>query len=53
MSVHPIDITRAYAFQPGEHTYEIRYVGEVVADSRHPDVKTELATETVMFTHIA
>jgi hypothetical protein len=50
---HTIDITRAYAFQPGEHTYRIRYAGEVVADSQHPEVKTALATDTVMFTYTA
>jgi hypothetical protein len=50
---HTIDITRFYAFQPGEHTYQIRYVGKVVADSQHPEVTTGLSTEPVMFLHIA
>jgi hypothetical protein len=50
---HTIDVSRDYAFAPGEHTYAIRYAGDVVADSRHPDVKTALATEDVMFTHTA
>jgi hypothetical protein len=48
---HTIDVTRDYAFAPGEHTYQIRYAGEVVADSQRPEVKTALATETVMFSH--
>jgi hypothetical protein len=48
---HTIDVTRAYAFAPGEQTYQIRYAGEVVADSQHPEVKSALATETVMFSH--
>jgi hypothetical protein len=50
---HTIDITRFYAFQPGEHTYQIRYAGRVVADSQHPEVTTGLSTEPVMFLHIA
>lgn len=50
---HTLDITRDYAFQPGAHTYRIRYAGDVVADSRHPDAKTALATEAVMFSHTA
>jgi hypothetical protein len=50
---HTLDITHAYAFLPGEHTYQIRYAGEVVADSQHPELKTALATETVMFSHRA
>jgi len=50
---HTIDVTRDYAFAPGEHTYQIRYAGEVVADSQHPEVKSALATETIMFTHTA
>ncbi|WP_051971778.1 hypothetical protein [Massilia sp. 9096] len=48
---HTIDVTGAYAFAPGEQTYQIRYAGEVVADSQHPEVKSALATETVMFSH--
>lgn len=50
---HTIDVTREYAFAAGEHTYQIRWAGEVVADSQHPEVKSALATETVMFTHTA
>jgi hypothetical protein len=48
---HTLDITRDYAFQPGAHTYNIRYAGEVVTDNRQPDAKTALATEAVMFNH--
>ena len=48
---HTLDITEAYAFQPGEHIYQIRYEGRVVADSSHPELTTVLRTEPVMFSH--
>jgi hypothetical protein len=48
---HTIDITRCYAFEAGEHTYQIRYAGQVMADIRHPEVLTDLGTEAVMFRH--
>jgi len=50
---HTLDITEAYAFEPGEHIYQIRYEGRVVADSSHPEVTTVLSTAPVMFSHIA
>lgn len=50
---HTIDITPFYAFEPGEHTYRIRYVGKVVPDMRQPDVTAELGTEELMFRHTA
>jgi hypothetical protein len=50
---HTIDITRFYAFAPGEHTYQIRYAGQVMGDIRQPEVLTALSTEPVMFLHIA
>ena len=50
---HTIDITRFYAFAPGEHTYQIRYAGQVIGDIRQPEVLADLRTEPVMFLHIA
>jgi hypothetical protein len=50
---HTIDITRCYAFQPGEHTYQIRYAGKVVPDMSHPEDKAELGAGPVMFRHTA
>jgi len=48
---HTIDITRAFAFEPGTHTYAIRYQGAVLADVRRLDSATELSTEPVTFSH--
>ena len=48
---HTIDITRAYAFEPGTHTYVIRYQGEVLADVRRLESAVELSTEPVTFSH--
>jgi hypothetical protein len=50
---HTIDITRFYAFRPGEHTYQIRFVGKVVPDMSHPEARADLSTEAVMFRHAA
>jgi hypothetical protein len=48
---HTIDITRAYAFEPGTHTYVIRYEGAVLADVRQLESAAELSTGPVMFSH--
>lgn len=48
---HTIDITHAYAFRPGTHTYVIRYEGNALADVRQLDATAELQTEPVMFSH--
>jgi hypothetical protein len=48
---HTIDITRAYAFEPGTHTYVIRYQGAVLADVRQLESAVELSTELVTFSH--
>ena len=48
---HTIDITRAYAFEPGTHTYVIRYQGQVLADVRQPESAVELSTVPVTFSH--
>jgi hypothetical protein len=38
---------------PGDHTYELRYEGAVLGDIHQPDATTPLATEPVLFRHIA
>jgi hypothetical protein len=48
---HTIDITHAYAFKPGTHTYVIRYEGGALADVRQLESMTGFATEPVMFSH--
>jgi hypothetical protein len=48
---HTIDITRAYAFEPGTHAYVIRYQGSVLADVRQLESAVELSTELVTFSH--
>jgi hypothetical protein len=48
---HTIDITRAYAFKPGTHTYVIRYEGAALGDVRQLESSADLRTEAVMFSH--
>ena len=48
---HTIDITRAYAFEPGTHTYVIRYQGAVLADVRQLESAAGLSTGPVTFSH--
>jgi hypothetical protein len=48
---HTIDITRAYAFKPGLHTYEIRYEGGALADVKQLESMTGIQTQPVMFAH--
>lgn len=48
---HTIDITHAYAFKPGTHTYVIRYEGTALADVRQLDSAADFATDAVMFSH--
>jgi hypothetical protein len=48
---HTIDITHAYAFKPGTHTYMIRYDGAGLADVRQLDTAAGISTEAVMFSH--
>ena len=50
---HTLDITADYAFRPGDHTYELRYMGLALADVHHPEATTPLVTEPVMFRHVA
>jgi len=46
---HTIDITQAYAFEPGTHTYVIRYEGVALGDVRQLASAADLSTEAVMF----
>lgn len=48
---HTIDITRAYAFEPGTHTYAIRYQGTVLADVLRLESAAELSTGPAVFSH--
>jgi hypothetical protein len=48
---HTIDITRAYAFKPGTHTYVIRYEGAALDDVRQLASAHEMGTDAVMFSH--
>jgi hypothetical protein len=46
-----LDISRAYAFLPGQHTYQLRYAGNYVADLKQVDKVTPVVTPVVTFTH--
>ena len=48
---HTIDITHAYAFRPGTHTYMIRYDGTALADVRQLESASAIRTDAVMFSH--
>lgn len=48
---HTIDITRAYAFKPGTHTYVIRYEGAALDDVRQLASAAGFVAEPVMFKH--
>lgn len=48
---HTIDITQAYGFSPGTHTYMIRYDGSVLADVRQLESSSDLRTDEVMFSY--
>lgn len=48
---HTIDVTQAYAFPPGEHTYAIRYEGVACPDIRHPEATMAFATDPSIFRH--
>ena len=48
---HTIDITHAYAFKPGTHTYVIRYEGEALGDVRQLGSVNGIKTDAVMFSH--
>ena len=46
-----IDITQAYAFLPGQHTYRLRYAGNYVADIKQVSSVTPVKSTPVTFTH--
>jgi len=48
---HTIDITPFYAFKPGRHSYEIRYVGEALGDVKQLEATSSLETGAVTFEH--
>lgn len=48
---HTVDITRAYAFEPGAHTYAIRYEGSVLADVRQLESAADVSTAPATFSH--
>jgi hypothetical protein len=50
---HTIDITPFYDFKPGQHSYEIRYVGEALGDVKQLEATSGLQTDAVRFTHTA
>lgn len=51
--VNTIDISRAYAFTPGRHDYEIRYAGPYLGDLARLDQVQHSPSEPVRFTHTA
>jgi hypothetical protein len=46
-----IDITRAYAFMVGRHTYQLNYAGSFVADVKKLDQVTPVEPASTMFAH--
>ena len=46
-----LDITRAYEFLPGEHTYQLRYEGNYVANLKQVTAVTPVQIAPVSFTH--
>jgi hypothetical protein len=48
-----IDITRAYAFMQGRHTYQLNYAGSYLADVRKIAQATPAEPDSVLFAHIA
>jgi hypothetical protein len=48
-----IDITKAYAFMHGRHTYQLNFSGNYVADVKKVDQRTPVEPDSVMFAYIA
>jgi hypothetical protein len=46
-----IDITRAYAFMVGRHTYQLNYAGSFIADVKKLDQVTPVEPDSTMFAH--
>lgn len=47
-----IDITRAYAFMQGRHTYQLNYSGSYLADVKKIADATPVEPDSAMFAHI-
>ena len=47
-----IDVTRAYAFMPGRHTYQLSYAGSYLADVKQLAQLTPVEPDSVLFAHI-
>lgn len=50
---HTIDITPFYDFKPGQHEYEIRYLGDALGDVKQLEATSGLQTAAVRFSHTA
>jgi hypothetical protein len=48
---HAIDITDAYAFLHGRHTYQLSYSGHYLANVAEPDRPTAIEPAPVLFSH--
>jgi hypothetical protein len=53
-SIHrnTIDITHAYAFMAGRHTYQLNFAGNYVADVKQVDQLTAVEPDSVMFAFV-
>jgi hypothetical protein len=47
-----IDITRAYAFMQGRHTYQLSYAGNYVADLKKVEQLSPAEPDAAMFAHV-
>jgi hypothetical protein len=47
-----IDITQAYAFMQGRHTYQLTYAGHYVADLKMVEQTTPVEPASAMFAHV-
>lgn len=47
-----IDITEAYAFMAGRHTYQLNYAGNFVSDVKKIDQVTPVEPDSVLFAHV-
>jgi hypothetical protein len=47
-----IDITRAYAFMAGRHTYQLYFAGNYVADVKQVAKLTQVEPDSVMFAYV-
>jgi hypothetical protein len=47
-----IDITKAYAFMQGRHTYQLNYAGNYVADVKRVEQLTPVEPDSVLFAYV-